>query len=320
MADEDMREEEKPLINYDALDEQTGFKQAEIDIWRAFEDQVVNKPEDDRPDVESWVDEFAEEKGYDRKRVKYVATLGIYAGTRDEFNQRSGSGKAIFANGDVYEGEYFEGQKHGHGHYTFKATGKAETDVLIEKLIALKSEHEPTETFVKRVAEQLKIGEMIVKMALTYGFFPCYVGDYHLGVRTGRGEMKCKDGSYYRGEWVHNKRNGKGMLYYVNGDVYSGDWEKGLKHGAGAYRFANGCEYRGKWVQGNFTEGQWLMPDGAYFEGVFDKKNRPVDPEGKMHFPGREMVVSGAFRKGIWAPQNNIAVSDEKADEEEWAE
>jgi hypothetical protein len=319
MADDDQREE-KIVINYDAIDEATGFKKAEITIWRAFEEAVLSKPEDDRPDVESWIDEYSEEKGYDRKRVKYVATLGIYAGTRDEFNQRSGSGKAIFANGDVYEGEYFEGQKHGHGQYTFKAQGKAETDVLIEKLLQTKSPAESQDAFIKRVAKHLKIGEMIVKVALTYGFYPCYIGDYHLGVRTGRGEMKGKDGSYYRGEWMHNKRSGKGMLYFVNGDVYSGDWEKGLKHGSGAYRFANGCEYRGRWDQGIFGEGLWILSDGTYFEGTFDKKNRPMDTDGRMHFPSRQIVLSGVFRKGKWAPHNEVTVSDEKVDEEEWVE
>lgn len=320
MSDDGQREEEKIAIDYEAIDEQTGFKKAEIDIWRAFEENVLNKPEDDRPDVEGWIDEFSEEKGYDRKRVKYVATLGIYAGTRDEFNQRSGSGKAIFATGDVYEGEYFEGQKHGHGQYTFKSQGKAETDAIIEKAWAAKPESESQDAFVKRVAKQFKIGEMIVKAALTYGFYPIYIGDYHLGVRTGRGEMKAKDGSYFRGAWQHNKRHGKGMLYYVNGDIYSGDWDKGLKHGSGAYRFANGSEFRGRWENGNFAQGQWIFCDGAYFEGSFDKKNRPMDPAGTMHFPSRNIVLQGEYRKGVWAPSNEITSSEEKPEEAEWAE
>jgi len=311
---------EKIAVNYDAIDDATGFKKAEIDIWRAFEENVLNKPEDDRPDVDGWVDEFAEEKGYDRKRVKYVTTLGIYAGTRDEFNQRSGSGKAIYPNGDVYEGDFFEGLKHGHGKYTYKHEGKSEVDTLVEKALKAKPSDESTSDFISRIAKHLKVGEMIVKVSLEVGLFPTYIGDYHLGVRTGQGEMKNKDGSYYRGGWLHNKRHGQGLLYFVNGDIYSGEWEKGQKHGVGSYRFATGGEYRGQWVHGNFVEGQWIMADGVYYEGRFDKKNRPADSEATMHFPRQAVMMAGVFRKGKWAPLNAVTVSDETPADEQWVE
>ena len=243
MADEDHEiEEERVVIDYDLIDESTGFKKVEIDVWRAYEDQVLNKPEDDRPDADGWCDEFAEEKHVDRKRVKYVTSLGIYAGGRDEFNQRSGSGKAIYANGDVYEGDFFEGKKHGHGQYVFKKQGHSETDVLIEKLFKAKPEAEDNQAFIERAAAALKIGQTIVQAALEYGFYPCYHGDYNLGVRTGKGLMKNADGSLYKGELNHNKRHGQGMLYFVNGDVYSGQWENGLKNGFGTYRFEAGGE------------------------------------------------------------------------------
>ena len=317
-------DEPKVIIDYNAIDEATGFKNAEITIWRAFEKNVLQVPEDDRPDPEGWADEWAEENGYDRKRVKAVTVLGVYAGRRDEFSQRSGAGKAYYANGDVYEGDFLEGKKHGQGHYTFVKQGKGETDKLIEKAIAARkaSKDEPVsdEVFIADTAKALKVGRTIVESVLEYGVLPCYHGDYVRGQRVGQGLMKAKDGSVYKGDWLNNKRHGQGIFYYVNGDVYSGEWAEGLKHGFGTYRFIGGGEYRGEWVKGNFVDGQWIMADGIYFEGKFDKKNRPCDPSGTVHFPHLNVSQTGVYKMDRWAPVNEIAINDEvPVDEKAWA-
>ena len=317
MADEE-HQEEQVVIDYDAIDENTGFKQAESAIWKAFEEQVLLKPEDDRPDVDSWIDEFCEEQKFDRKRVKYVTTMGIYAGKRDEFNQRSGSGKAIYANGDVYEGQFYEGKKHGDGHYIYKSKGMGEVDTLLQKMFKSKPADQTKDQFVAAAADFLKVGKVIVETALEFGFHPCYHGEYMRGLRVGQGLMRNKDGSVYKGDWKDNKRHGKGLYYFINGDVYSGEWDMGLKHGYGTYRFANGCEYRGEWVKGNFVEGQWIMLDGNYYEGKFDKKNRPFDEDAVMHFPQRNASVGGVFKKGKWAPLNDLVVCDETPAEADW--
>lgn len=44
-------------------------------------------------------------------------TFGSYEGERNENEERHGKGKAILPNGDVYEGEYVNGKRHGHGVY-----------------------------------------------------------------------------------------------------------------------------------------------------------------------------------------------------------
>ena len=319
MADEENVVEEKIVIDYDKIDEATGFKKAEIDIWTAYEEYLA-KPEDDRPDVDAWIEEFSEEKKFDKKRVKFVTTVGIYAGQRDNFNQRVGSGKAIYANGDIYDGEFLEGKKHGQGQYIFKKQGKSEVDKLIEKLVKEKKADESTDDFIARVSTFLKVGPVVVQTALEYGFYPCYHGDYVRGLRVGQGMMKFKDSSVYKGDWFQNKRHGQGMMYFLNGDVYSGQWEDGVKHGFGTYRFASGGEYRGEWTKGGFTQGQWIMHDGSYFEGAFDKKNRPCDDHGTMHFPRSKMAVTGVFKKGVWAPLNELVVDNEvPAQEEGWS-
>lgn len=311
MADDENTVEEKIVINYDQLDEQTGFKKAELDIWNRYEKDVLLKPADDRPEVDSWVDEFSEESKFDKRRVKFVTSVGIYAGSRDEFNQRSGSGKAIYANGDVYDGDFFEGKKHGTGQYIFKKLGKSEVDKIVEKLWIAKPATESTDAFTLRCAKEVQIGRSIVEGILEQGFYPVYHGEYVRGQRVGQGVMKNKDASVYKGDWKDNKRHGQGIFYYLNGDVYSGQWAEGVKHGFGTYRFADGSEYRGEWNKGTMVSGQWVMADGSYYEGKFDAKNRPCDEQGQIHFPRKGIRMVGVFQRNKWAPLAEMVLSEE---------
>ncbi|EAO00260.1 hypothetical protein C3747_14g67 [Trypanosoma cruzi] len=311
------KQKKEVVINLDEVDEQTGYKSAELFVWLKFDETYLQKPEDDREaDVDAWVDAFCEqmeEEGmnYDRNFVRSVCVLGIYAGARDEFQQRMGSGKAVYPNGDRYDGEFFEGKKHGTGRYCFVSRGKSECDRIVEKEMQKLGGAVPDEQFITNVAEKYKISRQIVSWIIEYGVYPCYHGDYVRGVRTGQGLMKNKDGTVYKGDFLANKRHGQGMFYYLNGDIFSGTWRNGLKHGYGTYHFAGGSEYRGSWVDGVFTQGQWIFPDGTYYEGLFNKKNRPCDDAASMHFPSIKMAQTGVFRRGVWAPSSALQVCEE---------
>ena len=43
--------------------------------------------------------------------------LGEYEGERNDAEERHGKGKAKLGNGDIYEGEYAHGKRHGTGVY-----------------------------------------------------------------------------------------------------------------------------------------------------------------------------------------------------------
>lgn len=45
--------------------------------------------------------------------------LGTYEGERNEKKERHGTGKAILPNGDIYEGGYENGKRHGYGIYKY---------------------------------------------------------------------------------------------------------------------------------------------------------------------------------------------------------
>ncbi|CCW68842.1 unnamed protein product [Phytomonas sp. Hart1] len=306
-------------VNLEEINETTGFYVAEEYVWKAFEKGFLTAGEDADGDVNSWVERFcseAEEHGtvFDQNFVKSICTLGIYAGLRDEFHQRSGCGKSIYPNRDEYEGEFFQGKKNGSGHYIFLSKGKNEIDKIVEaeiKAIYNGDLKKTDETAIRSIAEKYQIGIHIVAGVIEYGFFPCYHGDYAAGKRSGCGIMKNKDATIYKGEFLENKREGQGVFYYLNGDIYSGNWKGGLKHGYGTYHFVGGGEYRGEWVNGVFTQGQWILQDGTYYEGKFDKLNRPLDTNASMHYPRIKLTQFGTFKRGLWAPTSQLQVCDE---------
>jgi hypothetical protein len=320
MADGD-EEKEQIKIDYDELDP-TGFKKVEYAIWQAFQVNM-RKPEDERQDADAFVDEYSENNKVDKARAKYVCTLGIHAGGRDEFNQRSGKGKALYPTGDTYDGEFYEGKKNGRGVYVFTSMGMSEIDKAVEaQKVLLKynpsdnaSSEITTEEFVAKVSSFLKVGKIIVEGILEYGSLPCYHGEYLHGLRNGDGVMKNKDGSIYKGQWKNNKRHGQGIYYYVSGDVYSGMWSDGLRDGFGTYSFdGQQGEYKGEWSKGQFVEGQWRMCDEITFEGKFEK-NYPSDERGIMHFPKSGLAMKGVYKKGKWAPVIHYSPSELTKDE-----
>lgn len=306
-------------VNFEEINEETGFKRADEFVWNAFEKTSLNGGEDADTDPESWADNFVEEcerdgVTLDSNFVKSICTLGIYAGLRDEFSQRSGSGKAIYNNGDRYEGEFFQDKKHGTGQYIWVSKGKNEADRLVEKEVQRAYGGNVSaldEAAIADLASKFQFSKSIVAGIVEYGLFPCHHGDYVRGKRTGRGIMKNKDATIYKGEFLENKREGQGVFYYLNGDIFSGNWKGGLKHGFGTYHFPDGGEYRGEWVSGVFTHGQWILPDGTYYEGKFDKKNRPLDGAASMHYPSLAMAQNGVFKRGVWAPTSELIVCEE---------
>eukprot|EP00760_Papus_ankaliazontas_P000427 PhM_4_TR10069/c0_g1_i1/m.103837/K19755/RSPH1; radial spoke head protein 1 len=310
---DDEGEKEPIRIDYDELDP-SGFKKVELSIWNAWMENV-NKPEDDRVDADGFVDEYSENEKLDKARVKYVCTMGIYAGARDEFSQRSGKGKAWYPNGDTYDGGFFDGNKNGRGVYVYTGLGKSEVDTAVEKLRAAKPQKESTDEFVTRTAKHLQVGTHIIEGILEFGYLPCYHGEYLHGLRNGDGVMKNKDGSLYKGQWKNNRRHGQGIMYYLNGDVYSGMWHEGLRHGFGTYLFAGGHgEYKGEWLKGFVMEGQWRMCDDITYEGKFEK-NYPHDDAGIMHFPATGLCMKGVYKKNLWAPLLHYSPSELVKDE-----
>uniref|UniRef100_A0A7S3BM63 MORN repeat-containing protein 5 n=1 Tax=Haptolina ericina TaxID=156174 RepID=A0A7S3BM63_9EUKA len=147
---------------------------------------------------------------------------------------RSGTGKGVFPNGDVFEGAFSKGVRDGAGKYTYAGAPPPEED------------EEPPPPVAT------------------------YEGSWKNGQKSGTGTIVYADGSKYQGQWAKGKRHGMGAFYYANGDIYSGDWKDGKKEGHGTYICtATQTQLKGTWVAGVCTKGIFSDRYGNTYEGDF---------------------------------------------------
>ncbi|XP_075889838.1 uncharacterized protein LOC142893286 isoform X2 [Nelusetta ayraudi] len=126
----------------------------------------------------------SESEGVDDK----PRTLGEYEGDRNEAGERHGAGKAIFPNGDSYEGQYKHGNRHGEGTYRFKNKSR----------------------YVGSYYQNMKHG----RGTFYYPDGSRYEGSWVEDVREGHGIYTYPNGDTYDGEWL------KHMSHKVQGSTF----------------------------------------------------------------------------------------------------
>lgn len=113
--------------------------------------------------------------------------------------------KVTYENGDVYEGNFKNGDHNGEGKMTY-----ANGDVYIGWW-----------EYNVRNGQ----GKMI------YANGDVYEGEFLNEKYFGKGKMKYANGDIYEGNWRFGKKNGKGKMTYEDGKVYKGQWKNGKKNG-----------------------------------------------------------------------------------------
>ena len=116
-------------------------------------------------------------------------------------------------NGDVYEGEWLDGRRHGTGVYRWRFDGSYEGDW----------------------DSSYQHGRGI----RTYANGDVYDGEWSLDQRCGQGVMRYGSGEVYDGYWLDGQRHGvDGHMTYACGDTYSGEWQADQPHGDGVMVYA----------------------------------------------------------------------------------
>jgi hypothetical protein len=84
-----------------------------------------------------------------------------------------------------------------------------------------------------------------------------YRGDFHAGMKQGRGVKTWPNGDRYEGDFVEDRKEGVGTYSYGRGpsvgERYEGEWLADRRHGYGEYRWPTGDVYRGPWEQDRLT-------------------------------------------------------------------
>eukprot|EP00037_Helgoeca_nana_P009754 m.85551 g.85551 ORF g.85551 m.85551 type:complete len:417 (-) comp19786_c0_seq1:243-1493(-) len=116
-----------------------------------------------------------------------------------------GRGVRVYADGDVYTGDFLDEKRHGLGKYV-ETTGNC---------------------YVGRyVLDQMETaaGETAV---CTYANGNVYEGEFQQSERHGNGRYTLADGDCYEGSWAHNRKHGHGVYTAAStGVVQVGEWHE----------------------------------------------------------------------------------------------
>lgn len=172
----------------------------------------------------------------------------------------TGRGKAAYKNGDVYEGLYDNGRRHGKGTYTYYG-GDEFQGIFVEN-------------------KKSGLGRV------TYKNGAFYHGYFKEGLREGEGTFKYANGDIYSGMWKAGKKHGRGTyVYFGTKYEFKGDWKEG-QITQGTWSFTDGTRYTGFFQnQKPHGDGEWRTTKGTMVEGAYVQQIVPVDdapykPEG----------------------------------------
>lgn len=218
---------------------------------------------------------------------------------REDGSQKfTGIGKALFVNGDTYEGTFVEGMRSGRGVYTFKKFGDTYEGQYEEN----RKHGFGTITYKSGGGgeDEEEAADDAAEGAAPRG--GSYVGHYTMGLR-GSAAAAAPPGeeAAAAAAAAAASESSEGTFTYVNGDSYCGQWQAGKKHGKGTYSFAkDGTRLEGHWEGGKITSGRWVFPNGTFYVGRF-RYNKP-------------------FGKGIWVFANGNQLTGEYLQKEQAGE
>eukprot|EP00546_Thalassionema_frauenfeldii_P020876 CAMPEP_0178903642 /NCGR_PEP_ID=MMETSP0786-20121207/5266_1 /TAXON_ID=186022 /ORGANISM="Thalassionema frauenfeldii, Strain CCMP 1798" /LENGTH=853 /DNA_ID=CAMNT_0020575027 /DNA_START=141 /DNA_END=2702 /DNA_ORIENTATION=- len=162
---------------------------------------------------------------------------GKYTGFLNMQNLPQGHGILRVDTGDVYEGEWENGQRHGQGVYTWY-DGDLYTGPWRE-------------------------GKRHGHGVFVFSDGRLYDGEYNMGQREGQGMFVWPYGAKYEGSYYQDKRNGSGVYVYADGRIYRGEYRDDRPHGYGVETAKDGTIiYDGNWAFGEFVGDGHSLVDG----------------------------------------------------------
>lgn len=190
-------------------------------------------------------------------------------------NVPEGSGKYVWADGFIYEGEWRRGMRHGYGKLSFPSGAVYEGEFSGGYMSG-----QGTYTWPGHMTYKGR-WRLNVKHGLgyqTYDNGDVFEGSWMQGSPEGPGKYTWANGNVYLGNMKGGKMSGKGSLTWTNGDMFEGSWLNGMMHGFGVYTWSDGGCYVGTWTRG-LKDGK-----GAYY------------PKGSK-LPAAQELYLGALRK-----------------------
>lgn len=197
-------------------------------------------------------------------------------------------GRMEYPDGDVYEGDFQRGRRHGIGTY-FKA--------------------ESSTRYEGQWEDDAMHGEGVFYYALEK-----YVGQWQNNERHGEGLFYYENGSRYQGQWRFDKRYGQGEMNYSSGGVYIGQWSNDVREGQGKMIYADESVYEGCWVddlrQGK-GENVYQLKNGKTSEYSGEFYYDLPHGTGVLNSSEEDSIYSGDFVRGYKEGKGKIETPTE---------
>uniref|UniRef100_A0A3Q2D4F0 Alsin Rho guanine nucleotide exchange factor ALS2 n=1 Tax=Cyprinodon variegatus TaxID=28743 RepID=A0A3Q2D4F0_CYPVA len=187
-----------------------------------------------------------------------------------------GFGKYRYASGEVYEGCFCDGQRHGYGMLSSSKLARTSSSVFIGHWVqdrktgyGVHDDITRGEKYMGFWLDDQRHGSAVV--VTQYGLY--FEGSFKENRMSGSGLLVSDDDTVFHGEFSDDWTiNGKGVMTLANGDnldgLFSGEWRTGLKV-AGTYVKPTLEEYESK--EKNVLLGQYVVPAAQRWICVFDE-------------------------------------------------
>lgn len=255
-------------------------------------------------------------------------------------------GKKLYANKDLYVGEFVDGMKHGKGKLTSingdKYKGEFERNLFHGYGIqtwtpfyddGMNGERGGNYILGKKYEGEFQKGFKHGQGYLNSGDGDIYTGMFRNDCYEGLGTLRSKNGDKYNGEWLRGKPNGRIHIKFINGDVFDGNMcmgkyhgqgkivyshEKGSYdgyfnfgkfHGTGTRVFSNGNKYVGTFFDGEIQgEGTMFYANGDQYVGEWSCGH--FSGKGVVRYGGRGEQFEGSFLKGVFYGEGTLRFAD----------
>ncbi|MBB1073988.1 hypothetical protein HUU62_06120 [Rhodoferax sp. 4810] len=202
----------------------------------------------------------------------------------------SGSGRVVWATGDVFDGTLVQGLRQGKGVITWVNGHRYDGDWLNDLPTGTARVHFANgNDYEGSVLNGVPQGQGRIR----YVSGDTFEGQFKAGEPDQKGLYVWKNGQSYDGQWQNARPNGQGKLKFATGNQYEGSVVNGMPNGAGRMVFATGEIYTGQFVNGEPDgEGAFVWPSGDQYTGQWKA--------GKKHGKGVLTWKSGDRWEGIF--------------------
>ncbi|KAG6517526.1 phosphatidylinositol 4-phosphate 5-kinase 9-like [Zingiber officinale] len=215
-------------------------------------------------------------------------------------NMPEGSGKYIWSDGCMYEGEWRRGMRHGHGKMTWASEAIYEGEFFSGYMHG-NGTYIGSDNLTYKGRWKLNL-----KHGLGYQTFPngdVFEGSWIQGVIEGHGKYVWANENVYIGNMKGGTISDKGTLTWKNGDTYEGSWFNGMMHGFGVYTWVDGGCYIGTWTRGLKDGKGSFYPKGSKIpvrQGLYLNalRKRGILPDFKRQNHGSRILHASSVDMG----------------------